>query len=372
MVYNLKNSYSSLKDIVSASEFKSEEQVKSTISDIEIKYSDKFIFHDKFINTYGLTQRLLNRYVLGNGDIYSDKQHNLHFYEQNYDINLLINNAIKLNDIIKSEEIPYLYVATPCKTMDGYTDLPDSIDVNANNNLNLFISTMKENNVQVLDLREEINGSEFKAQEFFYATDHHWTNNAAFFSFNKIINELNKKFNLCIDNNNYYTNIKNYNKKNYKNRFLGSQGIRIGSWYVGKDNFSLIYPKFDTDFKYTHIYGEEVNIYEGNFLDTLMDVDLLEGSMVNAYLANLKGGWVENIVINNKANNELKVLLIADSFGRAMTPFLSTCFKETRYVDPQPGRFDKNIINYIEEYKPDVVITMFTGECSWVQINIGE
>lgn len=178
--------------------------------------------------------------------------------------------------------------------------------------------------------------------------------------------------NLSIDNENYYTNIENYNIKIYKNRFLGSKGIRIGSWYVGKDDFDLIYPKFKTDFEYTHIYGDEIKNYKGDFLNALMDTELLDGDMVNAYLVNLKGGWVENIVINNKSNNDLKILLIADSFGRAMTPFLSACFKETRYIDPQPGRFNENILEYINDYKPDIVIAMFTGECSWTEVNVAE
>lgn len=369
-LYSLKNSFDKFKTF--NSEFKTEEQIKSTISNIELTYSDNFIFHDKFMNAYGLTQRLLNRYVIGNGDIYSDKQHKLHFYEESYDITSFINNASKLKEIIESIGIPFLYVATPSKTIDGYTELPDSININANTNLDLFVSAMHENSVNVLDLRNRIIEDKVSARNLFYATDHHWTNEAAFWAYCNIIGEINKLTNLSVDSENYYTNIGNYNIKIYKNRFLGSQGIRIGSWYVGKDDFSLIHPKFDTDYEYTHINGNNLDYYKGDFLNALMDVELLDGDMVNAYLANLRGGWSENIIINNKSINELKVLLIADSFGRAITPYLSTCFRETRYIDPQPGRFNDDIIKYINEYKPDVIVAMFNGECSWVEVNIGE
>lgn len=41
---------------------------------------------------------------------------------------------------------------------------------------------------------------------------------------------------------------------------------------------------------------------------------------------------------------------------------LSLCFKETRYLDPQKGRFEDNYLEYIEEYTPDIVIVMYDAE----------
>ena len=39
---------------------------------------------------------------------------------------------------------------------------------------------------------------------------------------------------------------------------------------------------------------------------------------------------------------------------------MSMCFHEVRMLDPQEGRFSGGFLDYIEDYKPDVVL--FLGE----------
>ena len=75
----------------------------------------------------------------------------------------------------------------------------------------------------------------------------------------------------------------------------------------------------------------------------------------------------ENIVLNNMSDNDLKVMLIADSYARPMLPFLSLCFKEVRYLDPQEGRYNDSYVDYIDAYDPDIVIMMFPGEGEFVE-----
>lgn len=186
-IFNFKNSNDKIKIAILNSVLETEEQLKATVSNVELIYTDNFIFHDKFMDAYGLSQRLLNRYVIGNRDVYSDKQHKLHFHETEWYNDSFINNAIELKKYIEDLKILFLYVATPSKTIEGYTKLPDSIDVSANANLDKFVSTVQESNINVLDLRDGINEGKFKAKNFFYTTDHHWTNEAAFWAFGNII-----------------------------------------------------------------------------------------------------------------------------------------------------------------------------------------
>ena len=77
---------------------------------------------------------------------------------------------------------------------------------------------------------------------------------------------------------------------------------------------------------------------------------------------------VENRVNNYNADNNNKVLLIADSFARPMFTFFSLCFAETRYLDPQEGRYNDSFIEYIKQYKPDVIVMMFPGDGSFVEV----
>ena len=50
-----------------------------------------------------------------------------------------------------------------------------------------------------------------------------------------------------------------------------------------------------------------------------------------------------------------------------MLPFLSLCFKEVRYLDPQEGRYNDSYVDYIDAYDPDIVIMMFPGEGEFVE-----
>lgn len=38
--------------------------------------------------------------------------------------------------------------------------------------------------------------------------------------------------------------------------------------------------------------------------------------------------------------------------------YLSLCFSELRHIDLQDGRFTGDVVAYIEEYNPDLVIVM--------------
>lgn len=72
---------------------------------------------------------------------------------------------------------------------------------------------------------------------------------------------------------------------------------------------------------------------------------------------------VENRVINKMALNDYKLLLISHSYGRPLTQYLALSFREVRNLDPQVGRYNKNYLQYIDEYEPDLVLilTEFEG-----------
>ena len=88
----------------------------------------------------------------------------------------------------------------------------------------------------------------------------------------------------------------------------------------------------------------------------------------NKYSAYTFDGYIENRIYNMNADNELKVLLISDSFSRPMVTFFSLCFYETRYLDPQEGRYTDSYVEYIDEYQPDVVVMMFSGDGTFEKV----
>ena len=144
---------------------------------------------------------------------------------------------------------------------------------------------------------------------------------------------------------------------------MGSEGIRVGKYFAGKDDFEIVVPKYDTDFKYVQ-YRNHKKYWEarGDYSSVFINKAKLEDSKYNnKYNAITYEGYVENRIINTLSDNNLKVLLIADSFARPMVTYLASNFEETRYLDPQEGRYTDSYVEYIDKYKPDVVIMMFPG-----------
>ena len=45
-----------------------------------------------------------------------------------------------------------------------------------------------------------------------------------------------------------------------------------------------------------------------------------------------------------------------------MVQYLSLCFGETRYLDPQEGRYNDSYIQYMRDFQPDVVVIMYSGD----------
>lgn len=202
----------------------------------------------------------------------------------------------------------------------------------------------------------------------FYKTDHHWSIDYSFTAVSVILKELNELYKIDTKNFNILANIDNYDTIIFEDSFLGSFGIKIGPNYAGKDDFKILLPKYDTDFSfYKYTNGELDFEKNGDFLSSLIDYNKVNSEYVNKYNTFLYGGYDENIIINNVPPNNLKVLLVSTSYGRIIAPYLSLAFKELYYIDPQEGRFNRNVLDYIDKIKPDIVLVLY-GAVPYVSI----
>ena len=93
-------------------------------------------------------------------------------------------------------------------------------------------------------------------------------------------------------------------------------------------------------------------------------------SIFNAYkvfLFNLLSNFRK--IHNENSSNGKKILVLKDSFGRVVTPYLALGVDETSVIDLR--HFTGSLKSYIEEYKPDAVIMLYypgnLGESSlWI------
>lgn len=332
-------------------------------NEIEAVYNSNFYERMGYIDINGFARRILGQKIV-NGAI-KDKNGYLNLVdntEYKFDVKKekdKSDKAIQILEYAKESGADILYVQRPWKNSDESEEvLPYGITLEYGLQFNYWCERMEEENVPVLDLREALNEHELK----FYKTDHHWTIRTSLYAAGKIINTLNDNYNLNL--NEQLVDINNYDSEIFKNCFLGSQGIKTGKYYVGKDDFEVIIPKFDTStilFRYDN--EGLVEKRSGNFSDAFISYDLInDENYNNKYSSYTFDGYIENRIYNYNADNNLKVLLIADSFSRPLVTFFSQCFYETRNLDPQAGRYTDSYVEYIEEYKPDVVVMMFPGD----------
>lgn len=331
--------------------------------EIEETYNTGFYGRMSYIDINGLARKIMGQKIV-NGAL-KDKNGYLNLVENTeyeFDIDTereKSDKAIQILEYAKKSGADVLYVQRPWKNSDSSGDvLPYGITLEYGRQFDYWCDRMEESDMPVLDLRDALNEQELE----FYKTDHHWTVKSSLYAANRIIKSLSTNYGL--DLNEELVNIDNYDIDVIEDCFLGSQGIKTGKYYVGKDDFEVITPQFDTSMKFFR-YDNEGIVEErgGSFADTFISYNLIyDKNYNNKYSAYTFDGYIENRIYNYNADNDLKVLLIADSFSRPLVAFFSQCFYETRNLDPQSGRYTDSYVEYIEEYQPDIVVMMFAGD----------
>ena len=343
-------------------EFLSPEEIENT-------YNTNFFERMRFVELNGLTAKLLNQKIIngavkdssGQLNLMSDTQYQFEKKKEKEKTE----RAIDILEYGRDSGAKILYVQRPWKNTDKQGMLPYGLSLQQGLQADFWCHQMEAAEIPVLDLRQSL-GKNLA----FYKTDHHWTTRTSFFAAEDIIEELNACYHLGLNQNDQYFNLSNYHKQVYNNSFLGSEGIKAGKYYAGKDDYEVLWPQFKTQFRYRQ-YVDHKKILDrtGDFYKAFIDeTRLLDPDYNNKYDSYGFAASVENRVNNYNADNNNKVLLIADSFARPMFTFFSLCFAETRYLDPQEGRYNDSFIEYIKQYKPDVIVMMFPGDGSFVEV----
>jgi hypothetical protein len=182
----------------------------------------------------------------------------------------------------------------------------------------------------------------------------------AFFAYQEIAERISGNYGFRIDGS--YTDLANYNQEAFETASLGSMGRRVGEAYGGTDDFTLITPKFDTDYTlYEREYGAE-KVYEGNFREAVLANSYLEeGTLLetNRYAA-YHGDNAELQFVNHRVK-EGKVMMIKDSFGLPIYSFLSAGVHELRALDVR--LYQDSVAEYAVKHRPDVVIILYNADC---------
>lgn len=363
-ITNLINNYKTIIDTVEAQK---DISISNSIKNIDASIKDNTYGKYTFIDFYGYLQKLMGKNEESNFEVVKDDNGTLHytfFGDKANPVYELVKRTEALKNGLKDESVKFAYIMPPDKYYKPYTSLPYGIPYNyANETADSFLDLLKQNNIDTIDLRENLAESGIEPKDLFFKTDHHWKTETAFWEFGQLANTLKNNYGANIKDIDFYTNKDNYNFITYKDSYVGSMGRKTGIPYSGVDDFTLIYPKFNTDYTYYSKTGEQETNLKGRFEEALITISpfrtnkgvyALEGDKYSSYLFGNQG--IVHVV-NKKVPNGPKILFVKDSYTVALAAFLSTVCSDIYMVDPR--YYTGSIPEYIDSVKTDFVFVSF-------------
>ncbi|MDR0522694.1 MAG: hypothetical protein LBH00_12710, partial [Planctomycetaceae bacterium] len=223
------------------------------------------------------------------------------------------------------------------------------IDDPFNEQQDYFLSLLQERNVPFLDLRQEMLRDHINWDTAFYRTDHHWTVETAFWAWTKTLPVLADMVPGLREKQEFLTDINQYETAIVTNKWVGSMGRRIGSFYAGTEVLSYYRPRFKTNFKVTKLSasGNPLSEKNGHF----------EQSIYNgweAYGSCLPG--TQSDIINEKGTGD--VLLIGDSYAIPFCAYAAQHLRRITHIDPRD--FTGSLPLFLQKNRYDCVIVMLT------------
>ena len=148
-----------------------------------------------------------------------------------------------------------------------------------------------------------------------------------------------------LDPENYYLDRANYTADTYRQGTIGAIGRETGTVYAGKEDYTVLYPEFETHMKWYDLESGERKA--GSFYDAFVD---LESSRAGVYANPGSSIYLEGVVNHDRIVNEdnpegPRVLCLRDSYMSPVACFLSPMCSQ---IDLVWARSDRNGIDYEE------------------------
>lgn len=333
--------------------------VGEAVSRFDEGWNAVFSGREESRNLYGLLQRALCKKEARNYEVLRSETGQLFLQDAVWptDEETLAECAERialLRDATEAYGGLFVFVQLPYKNAGMAEDLKYYSDDGTEAAESRLLKLLSEKKVTTLDLRETEGCSSF------YRTDHHWTTDAAFQASETIAAFLAKDCSVPLGDTGKYGELSQYAACEASGTFLGSIGIKVGSFYTKKDVFTIYEPLYPTCMSFDHyVDGTKNHHSEGTWREALIEQELLDDEgYYNKYNSLMFGNicHAEGIVENAFAENELSALCVIHSYGRGLCAYFSQYFARLYSLDPQKGRYGGSILQYIREHEPDVVI----------------
>lgn len=313
----------------------------------ETYFSDQFPLRDRWIegNAYidrKLLAKDLIRGIYLNNDGYMITPINPPNSESS-----IKNINTKINDFsaeLKKENVKTYFALVPNKSTMMEKELPDYVESHANE-LTDQLLTGFSHDVNPIDFRQEMAEKLTREDNLYFYTDHHWKPKAAYYAYERVINEMSKDFPELEPVGEDY-----FDWQEHPAPFYGSEARKTTEVNVEKpDTITVVKAKNESE-PLTICYG-------GSCDKSLYDLSVLDAKdkYTNRYVTYMSGDVPEGIIKNPNVKNGLKVLILKDSYANPMIQFIARSFEETRLLDLRKHN-NLDVNQYVLENGIDAVV----------------
>lgn len=315
-------------------------------------------FHDKYpavnlngymtrvlgLNTANCIQRFENGWLDNIGSSYID-------FEP------LSNRIYEVANFFDSNNIPYLYLPIPSKGFSHNVNVAPGYENSGHAAYIDFINALDSKKVNNLNMDKWFEENGWSMENTYFKTDHHWRPEAAFIAVQQTMEYISEKnSNVIYDRTTLDLN--NWSMEETKECWMGLEGRRVGSLYGGLDDISFIYPKYKTDVFVSALSPSGSMCYFDSIYDTSRipkDSNNSDLFSENAYALYLRADYPVSLINNKNAVNNMKVIVVGDSFKLPYEAFLSTQFTEIYQVDLRSFT-QSTFAEYVKQICPDYVL----------------
>jgi hypothetical protein len=363
-------------------------QLENTILHVENKIEDYFNngappVKNGLISLNGGFQGAIGRSVIvdaanddGVGIVKLDNGYLASFYADNSQYQSresIASDLISLNAHLSEKNIPLVYAHAPYKS--EYADLP--LENHAKDYYAFLDGRLKEAKIEAIDLKQAMDNAGMEFFSSYYKTDHHWKAETGLWCAGLLAGYFSDNYGFEYDRS--LLNPDNYAYEVLGDFFLGSQGRRVGALFAGVDDFTVIHPNFETNLETDTLLaktsewagqvlaedifvGRTLEYRTGGFEQVMYwaeHVEEIDYFGDNPYAMYLNGDHPIQIIRNNNAIDDKKILVVKHSFADVTMPILSLAVKEINIVDLRLAGRPENLYDYIDEYNPDLVLFLW-------------
>lgn len=333
---------------------------KDSVDGWEKSVNDALDADHFFINLYGAVQRLLGKRLVDDPAGYpvaklSNGQLTFAGNTELVDQPGNAENILRLQAELEKAGIPLLTVVAPTKLSGPGAVMPSGTEDYGNEMGDELLAKLSYS-ADTLDLRPGFAAAD-PENRWFFNTDHHWRAEGALFACRELMETLREKYGFAIDRE--ALDPGSYETVVYPELFLGSQGKRVGVYYAGTDDFSVLTPKFETSFSYT--YSGITQPRTGSFREALCFEEWLPRDYFNgnSYLYYSGGDWGRSETVNLLKPQGPTVVLIRDSFSCALAPFLAN--QTGRLITVDLRAYQGDLTGELVSLDPDLVMVLYSA-----------